>query len=202
MRKHEFEDHSWVAFIEATATRGPYEFFHSAMEFVDGNRGAGRLAVDLGCGGGADTRSLLVRGWRVVAVDAEPHARMALLEHTPDVYRDHLEIRIGTFEEVDLPPADLVYAQFSLPFAGDRLGPSVRNALAAVVPGGAFVGQFIAAEDDWASDPNVAVVDRPWITETFAPFSTLEIDERKHHGPGGADGATKHWHFFHVRARR
>ena len=200
--KHEFEDHSWAAFIEATATRGPYEFFHSAMEFVDGNRGAGRQAIDLGCGGGADTRNLLARGWQVLAVDAEPEARVALLRHTSEAYLDRLEIRIGAFDEVELPDADLVYAQFSLPFAGDRLGASTRNALAAIVPRGAFVGQFIAAEDDWAGDPNVAVVDREWVERTFGPFTTLEIDERKHHGAGGPDGTTKHWHYFHVRARR
>lgn len=200
--KHEFEDHSWVAFIEATATRGPYEFFHSAMEFVDGNKGAGRQAIDLGCGGGADTRSLLARGWRVLAVDAEPEARTALLEHTSKAYLERLEIAIGTFDTVDLPDADLVYAQFSLPFAGDHLGASTRNALAAIVSGGAFVGQFFAAEDDWAKDPNVAVVDHAWVERIFEPFTTVEIDERKHHGAGGIDGSTKHWHYFHVRARR
>jgi hypothetical protein len=95
-----------------------------------------------------------------------------------------------------------VYAQFSLPFAGDDFDAGVANVLASVVPGGAFVGQFFGVNDDWASDPHVAPVDRQWIEQTFSDFSELEIDERDHDGSYGTDGAIKHWHFFHIRARR
>ena len=40
--------------------------------------GAGRMAIDLGCGDGTDTLALLDRGWSVLAVDIEP-AGLALL---------------------------------------------------------------------------------------------------------------------------
>ena len=198
----EFEDHSWEAFCEATSTRGPLEYFHSAMEFVDGNVGAGRRAIDVGCGGGADARDLLSRGWKVFALDAEPASRRLLEERTPAAVRERLEIEIGSFHTVELPQADLAYAQFSLPFAGDDFDASVRNVLSSVVPGGAFVGQLFGASDDWASDPSVAAVDHRWIEQTFADFGELEIDERDQDGPYGAGGDTKHWHFFHIRARR
>lgn len=202
MSESQFEDHSWEAFCEATATRGPLEYFHSAMEFVNGNVGRGRLAIDVGTGGGADARGLLSRGWRVFALDAEPASRRLLEEQTPERVRKQLTIATGAFHTVALPPADLVYAQFSLPFAGDDFEAAVTNVLASVVPGGAFVGQFFAVNDDWASDPHVASVDGPWIEHTFSEFSELEIDERDHDGPYGTEGSTKHWHFFHVRARR
>jgi len=198
----QFEDHSWAAFCEATATRGPLEYFHSAMEYVDGTVGAGRLAIDVGTGGGADARDLLSRGWRVFALDAEPASRKLLEQRTPANVRDRLVIATGSFHTVVLPPADLAYAQFSLPFAGDDLDAATTNVLASVVSGGAFVGQFFGANDDWASDPHVASVDREWIAKTFSDFSELDIDERDHDGPYGTDSATKHWHFFHVRARR
>ena len=197
-----FEDHSWEAFCEATTTRGPLEYFHSAMEYVNGNIGEDRLAIDVGTGGGADARGLLSRGWRVVALDAEPASRRLLEERTPASARDRLEIVIGSFHRVVLPPADLVYAQFSLPFAGTDFEASVRNVLASVVPGGAFVGQLFGADDDWAPDPHVASVDRRWIEQTFSEFSEVEIDERDHEGSYGTRGETKHWHFFHIRARR
>jgi SAM-dependent methyltransferase len=202
MGASEFEDHSWEAFCEATASRGPLEYFHSAMEYVNGNVGAGRLAIDVGTGGGADARDLLSRGWRVFALDAEPASRRLLEERTPQNARERLEIATGSFHTVALPPADLVHAQFSLPFAGDDFNAGVANVLASVVPGGAFVGQLFGANDDWASDPHVASVDRQWIEQTFSDFSELEIDERDHDGPYGTGGAIKHWHFFHIRARR
>ncbi|MCL1592951.1 MAG: class I SAM-dependent methyltransferase [Actinomycetia bacterium] len=202
MSRPEFENHDWVTFLEATTSRGPLEYFHSAMEFVDGNRGKGRQAIDLGCGGGADTRGLLARGWRVLAVDAEPEARRMLELRTPDAHRERLEIMIGQFHAVLLPPADLVYAQFSLPFAGDDHHAAVVNALSAVSPGGAFVGQLFGEHDDWASDPHVAWVDRNWIEQTFSDFAEVDIDERDNEGPYGTEGSIKRWHFFHIRARR
>jgi SAM-dependent methyltransferase len=171
------------------------------MEFVNGSVGAGRQAIDVGSGGGADTLNMLSRGWRVFALDAEPSARRLLEERTPLPVRDQLEISTGSFHSAALPPADLVYAQFSLPFAGADFDASVRNVLASVNPGGAFVGQFFGVNDDWASDPHVASVDRVWIEKAFADFGELEVDERDHIGPYGGDGSTKHWHFFHIRAR-
>jgi SAM-dependent methyltransferase len=202
MADNEFVDHDWTEFLDATTSRGPLEYFHSAMAFVDGHRGGGRQAVDLGCGGGADARLLLARGWRVFAVDAAPRAKLLLEGATPPGHRDRLDIAIGQFHEVSLPDADLVYAQFSLPFAGDHLESAVANAISAVVPGGAFVGQLFGVNDDWADDEGVAWVDRSWIDRTFEGFTELDVDERDHRGPYGQHGATKRWHFFHVRARK
>jgi len=198
----EFEDHSWDAFCEATATRGPLEYFHSAVEFVDGNRGAGRLAIDVGCGGGADARDLLARGWRVIALDSSPSSRRLLEERTPDTVRDRLEIMTESFHVAELPEADLVFAQFSLPFAGEDFDASVRNVLSSVTDGGAFVGQLFGENDDWAADPNVASVDRAWIDRAFEGFSVVEVNERNHLGSYGTENDSKHWHFFHIRARR
>jgi len=202
MADNEFVDHDWTEFLDATTSRGPLEYFHSAMAFIDGHRGAGRQAIDLGCGGGADTRLLLARGWRVLAVDAEPRAGLLLEEATPERDRDRLKIAIGQFHEVALPQADLVYAQFSLPFAGEHLDAAVENALSAVVDGGAFVGQLFGVNDDWADDAGVSWVDRPWVDRAFSDFGELDVDERDHRGPYGQHGATKRWHFFHIRARR
>jgi tellurite methyltransferase len=202
MSQSDFQDHSWEAFCEATTNRGPLEYFHSAMEYVDGSVGLGRQAIDVGSGGGADTINLLSRGWRVFSLDAEPASRRLLEERTPPDARDRLEIATGSFHTAVLPQADLVYAQFSLPFAGDDFDASVRNVLSSVMPGGAFVGELFGADDDWASDPNVATVDRAWIEQAFMGFSELDVDERDIDGPYGTEGSTKRWHFFHIRARR
>lgn len=61
------------AFVTATSSRGPLVYFHSVMEFVDGNCGAGCQAIDLGCGG-ADSQGLLARCWLMFVPDAEPQS--------------------------------------------------------------------------------------------------------------------------------
>jgi hypothetical protein len=92
MSESDFEEHSWAAFCEATSTRGPLEYLHSAIEYVEGNVGAGRQAIDVGSGGGADARDLLSRGWKVCAIDSEPASRRLLEERTPPGHRDGLVI--------------------------------------------------------------------------------------------------------------
>jgi tellurite methyltransferase len=192
----------WDPFLEGTADRDPLPFFSRAMEFVDGHQGKGRLAIDLGCGGGADTRALLDRGWRVFATDAAESSRRLLEERVPPEERDHLEIQIGRFDELDLPGADLVYAQFSLPFAGAYFEDAVDHALSAVRQGGAFTGHFLGLNDDWVGEGMIAAVTREWVERRFADFSHVEIDEFDDEGPLGLEGETKHWHYYFVLARK
>ena len=192
----------WSSFLEGTADRPPLPFFDRAMEFVDGDNGRGRLAVDLGCGGGADTRALLARGWRVFATDGSPSAERLILDRVDPDHADRLSITIGSFEDVVLPSADLVFAQMSLPFAGASLDRVTENTLRAVVKGGAFAGHFFGHKDDWIDVTNVAGVDRPWIEQHFDGFDEVEITETDQEGPYGLEGTLKHWHYYFVLARR
>ena len=197
-----FDEFSWDAYQERTAHRAPTEYLVSAMEFVDGESGDGRLAVDLGCGGGSETRALLARGWQVFAIDAGPASKQLVTERTPLDHRHRLEHVHGRFHEVELPQADLVYAQFSLPFADADFDASITAALAAIKPGGAFVGQLFGHNDTWAGD-GAASVDRAWINDRFSGFSELEIEEQEYDGSyGGSEANQKHWHVFHIRAKR
>lgn len=197
-----FQDFSWLEYQERTAHRPVTDYFAAAMRFVDGDNGDGRLAVDLGCGGGSETRELLARGWRVFATDAGPDSKRLVTERTPLDHRLRLEHVHGKFHEVDLPQADLVYAQYSLPFADDDLEAAVDAAIGGVKPGGAFVGQLFGHNDTWAGD-GAASVDREWIEAKFREFSELEIDEQDFEGSyGGSEANQKRWHVFHIHARR
>lgn len=192
----------WAPFLEGTADRPPLPFFDQAIEFVGRSRGDERVAIDLGCGGGAETRALLDRGWSVFATDSSPSAERILRERVSEEDVDRLTIRIGSFEVLDLPDADLVFAQMSLPFAGPRLEAATANALSAVKAGGVFAGHFFGVNDDWIDGDNTAAVDRAWITDRFASMSELVIDETDTEGPYGLEGGTKHWHYYFVLARR
>jgi len=196
------DDFGWTAYIEATADREEPEHFLRCIDIVDGEDGTGRTVVDYGFGGGAQTRSFLRRGWTVFAVDVTPGAAAALLSRTPPDLRDRLTVEIGAFHEVDLPPTDLVYASFSLPFAGQALDAAVANAFAALTPEGVFFGNFFGHNDEWARDPILRTVDRTWIDRTFAEFSEVTVTETDADGPFGLEGDTKHWHFYFVEARR
>lgn len=199
-RQHRLD--AWAPFLEGTADRPPLRFFDRAMEFVGGNDGRGRLAIDLGCGGGAETRALLDRGWSVFATDRSPTAERLLLDRVPPNARHRLTIAIGRFETVALPDADLVYAQMSLPFAGDGFAEATDAAIAAVRPGGAFVGHFFGMDDDWIANDDVTGVTRQWVEERFAAFDSVQIDEINEDGPFGLDSNTKHWHYYFVLAHR
>ena len=192
----------WADFLNGTADRPPLPFFDQALDWVGGEGGNGRIVVDLGCGGGAETRAFLDRGWRVFATDGSPSAERLIRERVDDTAAGRLEVTIGRFEEVELPQADLVYAQMSLPFAGSDLEAATDNALQSVKEGGSFAGHFFGVNDDWIDGTNVAAVDRGWIDNRFNGWAALEIDEVDSEGPYGLEGATKHWHYYFVKARR
>jgi trans-aconitate methyltransferase len=73
-------------------------------------------AVDLGCGAGRETRALLDAGWRVHAVDGSPDTRAVVLRTIGGVH-SRLRLDVTHYSAiVSLPPADLVYAGYSLPY--------------------------------------------------------------------------------------
>ena len=196
----DFTDMDWTPFLEATADLEPTGFHEFAMSHV-GTDGADRHAIDLGFGGGRDTRLMLSRGWNVFALDVTPEAETILLERVDPDHRDRLEIAIGRFEEVPLPSTDLVFASYSLPFAASALDAAMAAAVASVRTGGWFTGVLFGENDDWISD-EVAAVTREWIADKLADFDPVHIEETDADAEFGTDGETKHWHWYFVAAQR
>jgi SAM-dependent methyltransferase len=190
----------WANYAEGTAGREPMEFLGRALEVTDGNTGAGRVAVDLGCGAGNETMALLERGWLVHAVDAEPRAIEILRSRVPANLLDRLSTEVNLFHEAELPRSDLVFASLSLPFAARDLERSIEVAIGALKPEGWFVGVFFGHNDTWAGEDDVATVDVADIETMFMDFEDLDIDSREFDGPSGA--GPKHWHWHLVSARQ
>jgi SAM-dependent methyltransferase len=112
------EAEDWTKYYEAQLGRAPRPLYLDAVARFDR---PGR-AVDLGCGDGTESLDLLARGWRVYAVDQQPAALSILTSRTPAGARDRLTAVLGSFAEVSLPPAELVYA--GLAFRTARPGTS------------------------------------------------------------------------------
>lgn len=197
----DFADPPWDEFIARTADNPTLPQLDATVTAV-GSSGDSRLAIDLGFGGGRDTRALLAMGWRVFAVDAAPSAEPTLLARVSDDQKARLEIRIGKFHEVELPRADLVFSSFALPFATPRhIDESVDRAIDAVKPGGWLSIILFGQNDEWIGD-EVAAVTQEWIENRLSGFAAVTIEETDEDGEFGGDGGVKHWHRYFILAQR
>jgi len=165
---------------------------------------APRLAIDLGCGTGRDTVELLRLGWRVLAIDAEA-AAIAALRARPEAHEAgaRLETHVARFEAIDLPPVDLVNSSFALPLCPPESFPDLWQRIrAALRPGGRIACQLFGPRDSWAGrQPPVTIHDRAAIMGLLDGFA-IEMLEEEESDSVTPRGRPKHWHIFHVVARK
>ncbi|MHB8572577.1 MAG: class I SAM-dependent methyltransferase [Candidatus Dormibacteria bacterium] len=186
----------WERFIELTRDQPPWPRLVRAAGLFAQPGGA----VDLGAGGGRDTSHLLRNRWRVTAVDASPFSASALRRMPRQRWLTVVTSRIEDYAPV---ACDLLNAQFSLPFVPpDRFDRTVGGLLDAVRPAGVVAATFFGPRDEWrTSDSGLTFRDLPQVTDLFREWEMIELSEVEEDGQT-ADGTPKHWHVFHVIARR
>lgn len=204
--QHFAEKRDWPGYFKVVLGKPPRETLLSALDrFEQAGAIDSRsmpLAIDLGCGEGRDTLELLRRGWRVRAIDSHPMAFDLLLPRVPTAHRDRLTAQVATLESVELPRTRLVNASFSLPFCEPaRFDDLWTRIVAAIEPGGRFAGQLFGDRDSWATIPDRSHQTEPTARALFAAFDIEEfrIEEKDDNDAGGNP---KHWHVFHVVARK
>lgn len=188
---------SWSDYLRASLEKP----LHPIWKEIDPHLQAGQSAIDLGCGAGGNTLHLLERGLRVVAVDADAEAVEITKGRLPENAAAH--VVQSRFQELglDVESVDLVIAFFSLFFlTPSEFGPVWQRILSALRPGGILAGQLLGINDDWASK-GCTVHTRSEVESLLHPFETLYLEE------ADQDGETllrepKHWHAFHVVARK
>jgi len=193
----------WEVYYSAIAGRSLRELFVDATSFlptmVPGDRTL--VAVDLGCGDGTETLELLRRGWTVLAVDGSPEGIARLRESVPPTDRGRLSTRVAPFSEVALPISDLVYAGLSLPFCDPGEFDEVwRQITSAIRPDGLFVGHFFGPHDTWSGTSDMTFHPRAEVEALLADFEIERLREQD--DDGEAVSGPKHWHVFHVIARK
>lgn len=197
----------WAGYFAATAGRAPRDTLLGALdrfaaEGVPMENGSPPLAVDLGCGEGRDTAEMLRRGWRVVAIDGHEEAFECLQARTDIEHWDRLEMRLSAFEECQIPACHLLNASFSLPFCEpDRFAGLWKVLALAIVPGGRFAGQLFGDRDSWAKLPDRSHQTRDEVERLLKPFEVELLQEEEKDGTD-CSGAGKHWHVFHIIARK
>src|ERR1041385_2791636 len=143
----------WSAYYQAVAGRPPRELYRLAvLRFEQPGQ-----AVDLGCGTGIETNDLLSRGWQVLAMDQQEEAIEQTLASVPAEYRARLDMHVASFDAVELPSADFIWAGLSLPFCPPEVFPSVWSKIvSALKPGGRFAGDFFGPRHVCANRPGMS----------------------------------------------
>jgi SAM-dependent methyltransferase len=174
--------------------------------------GVGRAqpwAADLGCGDGRDTAELLRRGWRVWAQDssADGLARLRARPECAAALGDgRLLVVDADFAAAAPPRVRLVNASFALPFCPPGEFAALWARIdGAIERGGRFAGQFFGDRDDWAVIEDRTHLTRGAVIGLFEGYVLewmVEEDRPSAHAPGTPEGQHKHWHVFHVVARK
>ncbi|MEO1009130.1 MAG: class I SAM-dependent methyltransferase [Planctomycetota bacterium] len=193
-------ERDWPGYFRAVAGKPPRETTLQALDLFD----APGFAIDLGCGEGRDAAAMLARGWRVLALDGHEMA-VELTAHNPAIPKataDRLEVRLAAMEAAELPACDLLNASFALPFCEPAAFPDLwARIVAAIRSGGVFAGQLFGDRDTWAALPDRTHLTRTAALACFDGFDLVRFDEEERDGED-AGGQAKHWHVFHVVARK
>ncbi|MCV2394032.1 class I SAM-dependent methyltransferase [Actinotalea sp. M2MS4P-6] len=190
-------DVSWDDYNAHQWGRVPRASLDLALDATSGEPG---VAVDLGCGEGVEVAALLDAGWTVHAVDGEPAALARIVDRHGSHAALHVQHADFTAPPV-LPPADLVHSSYALPYcppaAFDALWAEVREALR---PGAVLAVQLFGPNDDSYGDPEMTFHTEAEAQELLAGLEILHW--REEDADGNAYTGPKHWHVFHVVARR
>ena len=127
----------WPSYYDAAKDNPPRPTLLMALDAWSGSPG---FALDLGCGAGRDTLTLLARGWRVHAIDVEQDAFARLERSVPAKERG--AAYLGTTPVRGHRPAQSEFRQCEL---------------------------FLALLPPWDVSPSVAVAGFGSIPEAFSP---------------------------------
>ena len=165
-------------------------------------RGARASPSTSAAGTGRDTAELLRRGWRVLAIDREQEAidRLHALAG-PDVGAARDASSRGS-RRPTWPACDLVNASFALPFCPpDAFAALWRRIVDSLAPGGRFCGPALRRARRVGADRDR----RPHARRGRASCSRRSRSSGSTSSTARATtaiGKRKHWHLFHVVARK
>jgi trans-aconitate methyltransferase len=190
----------WAEYNAAQTAREPRPLCRNLLELA--GPGRDRVALDLGCGAGTESRALLAAGWRVHAFDSAPGTRERVLAGTEDAEAGRLQVHTDDLADLGgLPAADLVHAGYCLPWIRPAAFPDVwRHLRAALRPRAWLAVDLFGVRDSWAGEHDATFLAEREARALFDGLTIAKWDEED--ADGGSSDGPKHWHVFHVIARR
>ncbi|MBQ7714574.1 MAG: class I SAM-dependent methyltransferase [Clostridia bacterium] len=157
-----------------------------------------RTAIDLGCGSGNDSVNMVKSGIKVTAIDGQLN-RNYILDRLNGDEKDRVSFIESTFEEVELPTADLVAAIFSLPFCERDCFETLWNKIyVSINEGGYFVGQLFGDRDDWNAVDYINTFTIEEVKRYLKKYKLITFEEVEY----VREYNNKKWHLFNIAAQK
>lgn len=189
-------DKDWSNYYKATAVKPPRPLLVKALEHVKNKS----KAIDLGGGALNDAKYLIGQGFDVTVVDKSPLVE----QEAKNMPSDKLHVHTSSFEEFDFPTDeyDLASAMFALPFTSPSYFESVLLKIKdSLKKDGVFCGQFFGERDEWKTNPNMTFHTKDQVEKLLSDLEIILFKEDEKDDKT-AKGDMKHWHVFHVIARK
>jgi ubiquinone/menaquinone biosynthesis C-methylase UbiE len=186
----------WAEFYEITKNKPPSKLLVKALEYVKDKK----KAIDIGGGALKDTRYLLSLGFDVTVIDKDE----LMAKEAIKISSDKLQYVVSSFEDFNFPKNqfDIASATFALPFNSPDIFKAVLDKIKnSLVSGGVLCGQLFGTKDQWVSRSEMTFHTKEQVEELFKDMEIIYLDEEERDGTI-ANGTPKHWHIFHVIARK
>ncbi|MBC8064457.1 MAG: class I SAM-dependent methyltransferase [Chlorobia bacterium] len=189
----------WSNYFESTISKPLHPLFSTLEPYLPKT---GR-AADLGCGVGHAVVWLAEKGWQVEAIDGHSQALKIAESRLSADAKERVTLTQTMLEDLGLEPGsyDLVVAAYSLFFVESKevltsVWTTIRESLNS---GGLFLFELLGPRDDWSND--LLSHDRVEVDALLAGWEVLHFEEVEQDGHT-SQGTPKHWHVFHVIARK
>jgi len=167
-----------------------------------------KIAIDCGCGAGADIDYLMRNGFTVYGFDIEQESVSRCQPRFDGI--KNVILSQSSFSTFNYPQASLVVADASLFFCPRSEFESVwKNIYQCLQSNGVFCGSFLGKGDTMAEVgdnpsvfwPEVTAFDEPEVKQLFKNFELLSFKVHKSRGKT-SQGAAHNWHIFQVVAQK
>lgn len=186
----------WSEYYEITKAKPPSKLLVKALEYVTTKE----KAIDIGGGALKDTRYLLEQGFEVTVIDKSP----LMEQEAAALQNNKVHAFTTSFEDFGFPENeyDLATAMFALPFTEPTYFEAVfRKIKKSLKKDGVFCCQFFGRNDEWSKNPKMTFHTKEQVQEMLKGLEIISLNEVEEDSTI-ANGTLKHWHIFHIIAKK